>query len=139
MILYNFRSSNVGSKNLNKENSNADDEGLISEPTTGHSELNVKAVKSFVDTNELAKASQAYKESIEKFESETNPTVILKAIKLIDEQKEAVNVRLNAILDESKATEPAVKEIDEKVKQLLLGMVLNKMSILFNNFWSQSF
>merc|ERR1712001_244427 len=35
-----IRSSNVGSKNLNKENSNADDEGLISEPTTGHSELN---------------------------------------------------------------------------------------------------
>ena len=81
-------------------------------------ELNVKAVKSLVDAQELAKASQAYKHLIEEFEAETNPSVILKAIKLIDEQKEVLKVRLKAISEETEATEPSVKEIDNKVKQL---------------------
>ena len=100
----------------NNQSSNPDEE-LISEHSE-NPELNVKAVKSLVDAQELAKASQAYKHLIEEFEAETNPSVILKAIKLIDEQKEALKIRLKAISEETEATEPSVKEIDDKVKQL---------------------
>ena len=50
----------------NNQSSNPDEE-LISEHSE-NPELNVKAVKSLVDAQELAKASQAYKHSIEEFE-----------------------------------------------------------------------
>ena len=114
---------NVDKDSNSKQNDNS--EGLldiITETTDGATELNVSAVKSFVDVKELSKAANAYKESIEKFESETNPTVILNAIRVIDEQKEAVNIRLKAIREENKLTQPSVQELENKVNQLRLDL-----------------
>ena len=114
---------NVDKDSNSKQNDNS--EGLldiITETTDGATELNVSAVKSFVDVKELSKAAKAYKESIEKFESETNPTVILNAIRVIDEQKEAVNIRLKAIREENKLTQPSVQELENKVNQLRLDL-----------------
>ena len=114
---------NVDKDSNSKQNDNS--EGLldiITETTDGATELNVSAVKSFVDVKELSKAAKAYKESIEKFESETNPTVILNAIRVIDEQKEAVNIRLKAIREENKVTQPSVQELENKVNQLRLDL-----------------
>ena len=117
--------SSVNNVNKGSKQDKSDEEGLediLTETTDDSTELNVSAVKSFVDVKELSKASKAYKESIEKYESETNPTVILNAIRVIHEQKEAVNIRLNAIHEENKVTQPSVQELEYKVSQLRLDL-----------------
>ena len=80
--------------------------------------IDSKAVKKMIDTKILTKAADKYTELKEHLDLETNPTAILQALKILEEQKEVIETKHKKVLDETPLVQSNLERTNKSIDDL---------------------
>ena len=80
--------------------------------------IDSKAVKKMIDTKILTKAADKYTELKEHLDLETNPTAILQALKILEEQKEVIETKHKKVLDETPILQSSLERTNRTIDDL---------------------